>query len=160
MFGKIDRFTAGIVAVVLALIVVAVGVSIVARGREIIPDPASPGGVAYLYMRAMADGLPEQAWDLLAAGTKAANSRDKFIARASQEFPRGGESNSRFAIEDERIAGSIATLQVIRYYGSGGGGLFNFGGDGTSKQAVRLVQEGGVWRITQPPDAYLLQGRG
>ena len=160
MFGKVDRFTAGIVAVVLALIVVAVGVSLVARGREIIPDPASPGGVTYAYMRAMADGLPEQAWDLLAAGTKAANSRDKFIASATQQYPRGGEINSRFAIEDERITGSTATLQVIRYYGTGGGGLFNFGGDSTTTQSVRLVQEGGVWRITQPPDAHLLQGKG
>ena len=160
MLGRIDRFTAAIVVVVLALIVVAIGVSIVARGREIIPDPATASGVTYQYLRALADGQPEQAWELLAAGVKTDNTREKFIAGASQQYPRGNESNNRFAIEDERLIGSTATVQIIRYHGSGGGGLFNFGGDSTSTQTVRLVRESGTWRITQPPDAYMLQGKG
>ena len=157
MLGRIDRFTAAIVAAVLALIVVAIGVSIVARGREIVPDPATPSGVTYAYMRAIAEGRPEQAWDLLAADKKASNSRDKFIAGAVQRNPYESELNSRFAIEDERIVGSIATVQVIRYYGSRGGGLFNFESVSTPTQTIRLVREGDVWRITLPPDAYLLQ---
>ena len=58
------------------------------------------------------------------------------------------------SIEDERTDASGARVVLVRTYASGGGlfGSYN----SSNRTTVRLVREDGNWRISAPPDEYLL----
>jgi hypothetical protein len=152
----VDRFTAAIVAGVLVLVVVGVAVAVLLRGQEVKPDLGTPGGVAMAYELALQRGDAEQAWDLLATSAKANASREEFLLRAGGR--RSVEDRSRLSIDAEEVTGETARVELTRTY-PGSGGPFGLGGSYSQRMTVRLVREGGSWRITVPSEPYLLTSR-
>ena len=51
------------------------------------------------------------------------------------------------------VDGDTAVVRLSRTYG--GGGLFD--GGGSSPLTVRLDRENGAWKITVPPDPFLIE---
>jgi hypothetical protein len=147
----VDRFTWGIV--VGAVLLVAAGlVSVTVLQRPPgPPDLSTPEGVVRAFVTAIETQHPEQAWDLLTTGARGTMTRDEFIRRASaQGRPRSG----RVAIDNTVEEGNIARVELSRTY-EGGGGLLG-PSSYTTTNTVRLEREGGQWRISVPPDPYLL----
>ena len=146
-----DRFTVAVVAGVLVLIVAGLGVAAAVRGREQPPDLNAPGGVVLAYAQAEQRGDPAAAWDLLAPSAQARTTRDRFIARA------GGDGSDRtyLSTEDLETDGDSARVALLRTY-PGSGGLFG-SRSYTQRSTVVLARGDTGWRITVPPDDYLLE---
>lgn len=151
-----DRFTAAIVAGVLLLVVAGVGTALVLQGRETPPDLATPSGVALAYELALQRGKPDRAWDLLAASVQARAERDQFLLRAGTHYR---EDRMRLLVEDERIEGDTARVDLVQVYPSSGGPFGLGGGSYSTRQNVQLVREDGAWRISVPPDPWLVLER-
>jgi hypothetical protein len=152
----VDRFTWGIV--VGAVLLVAAGIGIVAAVQRA-PAPAdlsTPEGVVRAYVEALDRGQPERAWDLLADRLQAEVSRDEFVRRTTQSF--GGPREGRVAIEQVVVEGNTARVELSRTF-SGSGGPFGLFGPSsyTSRQTARLELQGGRWKITVPPDDFLVR---
>ena len=150
-----DRFTWGIV--VGALLLVAAGLASVTLLQRAPPPPdlTRPEGVVRAYIEAIDAGRPEAAWDLLADSARSGVARDEFIRRATS-FRRG--SSTRVAIEQVEVEGRTARVELSRTFGGGGGPFGLFGPSSfTDRFTVRLEQEGGQWRITVPPEPFLIQ---
>jgi len=149
------RFTWGIVIGVLGLVAVALGLAFLSPGRDVAPDLSTPEGVTLAYAIALQRGDLDQAWGLLAQSTQAQTTKDRFITRA--EGIRGSYQRARLNVQDVRIEGDTARVDVVRSVPSSGG-LFGLGSDSFSTtNTVRLIREGGQWRITTPPDPFLLE---
>jgi len=144
-----DRFTLAVVGGVLALVAAGLIAAALVRGRSAPPDLASPSGVVLAYVLAEQHGDAQTAWDLLSAATQAKADRERFLAHAGAGF-----DNAYLSTEDERIDGSSASVTLVRTY-AGSGGLFD-GGSRTVRNTVRLTSESAGWRITVPPDDYVL----
>jgi hypothetical protein len=154
-----DRFTWGIVVGVLALVVAGIAAATLVRGREVPPDTSTPSGVVLAFEQALQDGDAERAWDLLASTTQAAVGRNRFLQRASGSARGSGSNQVRLIVENERVTGDSAVVDLVRTYRSSG--LFDFGGgDSPPRYVVRLVRENGAWRITVPADSYLVAELG
>ncbi len=147
-----DRFTLAVVGGVLAL--VAAGLIAAASLRTQTggpPDLTTPRGVALAYALAEQRGDPQAAWDLLATSTQQRGDRERFLARASSSEP---DNNTFISAEDERLDGDGASVVLVRTY-AGTGGIFGRTSY-TNRTTVRLTRESDNWRITVPPDDYLL----
>lgn len=155
-----DRFTWGVVAAVLVLVVAGVGTAAAVRGREVPPDLSTPSGVTLAYTLAVQRGDGVAAWDLLASATQASARRDQFLLRVGAGT--GRDDPARTSVEDERVSGETATVSLVRSRpGSGGPGSLLFGDGGyTDRNPVGLVREGGEWKLRTPPEPYLLDRRG
>jgi hypothetical protein len=150
-----DRFTWGIVAGALALVVVGLASVTLLQRPAPPPNLSTPEGVVRAYMVAMADGRFEDGWDLLATTARTNVTRDEFIRRATESrTPR--ERAGRALIERVEIDGSVARVDVARILESGG--LF-VPSTYTDRTTVRLERERGDWRITVPPETYLIAQR-
>jgi hypothetical protein len=147
-----DRFTWGVVGGAVILVLVAVGSVAALQGRTSQPDLSTPEGVVRAYYAAFQEGRPDRAWDLLSSTAKGGTTRDEFIRRATGFSPATG---ARITVDGVEIEGDTAIVRLSRTYG--GGGLFGSSGGGTPI-TVRLDREGGNWRITVPPDPFLIQG--
>ena len=147
-----DRFTWAVVGGVLALVVGGLVAATLVRGRERPPDLSTPSGVVLAYALAEQRGDGQTAWDLLATSAQARGDRDRFIAGATNNSNSGREY---LTTEDERVEGdTAASVVLVRTYPASGG---LFGSSGFSnRNTVRLVREGQAWRISVPPDDYLL----
>jgi hypothetical protein len=148
----VDRFTWGIV--VGAVLLVAAGLaSVTVLQRPPAPtDLSTPEGVVRAYVTAIETQHPDEAWDLLTAGARGGLTRDEFVRRTSaQSRPRSG----RLAIDSVAVEGSTARVELSRTY-EGSGGLFGSSSYSTTN-TVRLEREGGQWRISVPPEPYLLE---
>jgi hypothetical protein len=77
--------------------------------------------------------------------------RDEFLRRAATYG--GSRGGSRVAIEQIEIEGDIARIELSRTYT--GGGIFG-PSSYTTRMPVRLERVGGAWKITLPPEPYLL----
>lgn len=149
-----DRFTWGIAAGVLALVVAAVAVAAVERGRAVPPDLGTPAGVVLAYEQALQRGDAERAWELLSTTAQASTRKERFLTRAGVGRPR--DDRVRLSVENQQpLDAETATVELVRSY-TGSGGPFGFGGSGQSRTTVRLKLEGGQWRISAPPEPYLL----
>ncbi len=149
-----DRFTWGIAVGVLALVLVGVGVAVAVRGRTPPPDLTTPSGVVLAYAEALQRGDAETAWDLLSTSAQGSTTRDQFLRRASGL--REPEERVRLATENEQVQGDTARVELVRIFPAGGG-PFSFGASPPAvRNTVRLVRENGAWRISGPPDPYLL----
>jgi hypothetical protein len=146
-----DRFTWGIVIGVLALVAAGVVVAAVVRGRDAPPDLNTPAGVVLAYALAEQRGDPQTAWDLLATSAKARGDRDRFLARAGDH---GGGPSPYLTVEEERIDGDTASVVLLQTY-AGSSGIFG-AGSYPNRNTVRLAREALGWRITVPPDDYVL----
>ena len=147
--GGIDRFTWGIVAGVVLLVVAGlIGVAIVQR-RAVPPDLTQPDGVVRAFVEAVDSGRPDQAWDLLATPARSDVSREEFMRRAMTLSTR---PPSRVAIENVRLEGDTARVEASRTYTND-----PFGGSSmVQRSTVLLTREQGAWRIEVPPEPYLV----
>ena len=145
-----DRFTIAVVAGVLVLVVAGLGVAAAFRGREQPPDLSVPSGVVLAYAQAEQRGDTAAAWDLLSPSAQARTTRDRFIARA------GGDGSQRgyLSTEDLGTDGDSARVALVRTYPASGG-LFG-SRSYTQRSTVVLARGDAGWRITVPPDDYLL----
>jgi hypothetical protein len=146
-----DRLTLGLAGGVLALVLTGVVVAASLRGQDAAPDLSTPGGVALGYALAEQRGDPGAAWELLASSAQAATTRDQFILRAGG--PR--EERGFYSTEDERVTGDSATVVLVHTYPSSGGFLSG-GRSYADRTTVLLVREAPGWRITVPPDRWVL----
>lgn len=145
-----DRFTVAVVGGVLGLVVAGLVAAAVLRGHAPEPDLGTPSGIVLAYGLAEQRGDGQAAWELLATSVQARNSRDQFLVR----FGGHGKGPEYLTTEDERIDADGASVTMVRTY-PGSGGIF--GGSGyTSRNTVRLAREAAGWRITVPPDPYVL----
>lgn len=145
-----DKFTLAVVGGVVGLVVAGLVVAAVLRGHTPEPDLGTPSGIVMAYALAEQRGDPQAAWDLLATSVQTTNSRDQFLARSGNR----GNNREYLTTEDERIDADGASVVLVRTY-PGSGGLLG-GGSSTSRSTVRLTREGSAWRITVPPDPYVL----
>jgi hypothetical protein len=145
-----DRFTYAIVGGVLALVVGGLVTAVVLRGRDVPPDLATPGGVVLAYAAAEQRGDPLTAWNLLHPMAQARGNRDRFLAQAGQRT----NDRAYLSVEDEQLDAEGASVVLVRTY-SGSGGLFG-SSSYANRSTVRLARAAGDWRITVPPDDYLL----
>ncbi len=145
-----DRFTWGVVAGAVALVVAGIVVVLVLRRAPGQHDLTRPEGVVLAYVEALDTGKPEDAWELLSRQLQGETTRDEFIRQATARFrtPRDG----RVRIDSVAVDGATARVELSRTYSSGGG-LFGPSSYSNS-QSARLEQQGGSWRITVPPDDF------
>jgi hypothetical protein len=145
-----DRFTIGVVSGALALVAAALIAAVVVRGTTRPPDLTTPSGVVLAYALAEQRGDPQTAWELLTSSAQARGDHDRFLAQAG----RGGGDREYLSTEDEQIDARGASVVLVRTYASGGGifGSYN----STNRSTVRLVREEDNWRISVPPDDYVL----
>jgi hypothetical protein len=146
-----DRFTFAVVGGVLALVAAGLVTAASLRGQlSSTPDLSTPGGVALAYAVAEQRGDAQAAWDLLAASAQQRGDRERFLARAGHTQP----DNTYLSTDDERVDGDTASVTLVETY-PGSGGLLGRS-TSTSRATVRLVREPAGWRITVPPDDFLL----
>jgi hypothetical protein len=145
-----DRFTWGVVAGAVLLVLVAIASVAVLQTRSATVDLSRPEGVIRAYYEALDAGRPERAWDLLSSTARSRTTRDTFIQRATGYRP---SRNARITVDRAEIEGDTAYVYLSITYG--GGGLLD-SGSSTSTVTVRLDRESGQWRITVPPDSYLI----
>ena len=149
-----DRFTWGIVVGALVLVIAGLGTVVLTQRQAPPPDLSQPEGIVRAYVEALDSGHPEQAWDLLAASARSGSTRDSFIARATASSS-GRQREGRLTIESVVVEGSVSRVELARTFDSGGG-LFGASGQYTNRSTVRLEREAGQWRITVPPEPYLI----
>jgi hypothetical protein len=150
----VTRFTWGIVAGVLVLVAVSVGLAIALPQTQPTPDLSTPDGVALAYGLAMQRSEPEAAWELLSSAAQAQTTRDRFVMRASGLT--GGYERARLSVEDVSTEGDTARVQLVRTYSRSGGPFGLGGGASSTTNVVRLMRENGNWRISTPPDVFVL----
>jgi hypothetical protein len=150
----VDRFTWGIVAGVLALVVVGIATAALVREREATFDLSTPSGVVLAFERALHDGDAERAWELLATSTQNTVGRERFLQRAQDLVNVRGNQAVRHTVEDERVTDETATVDLVRTYRSTG--LLDFDGGSSARFTVRLVREIGAWRIAAPAEGFLV----
>lgn len=145
-----DRFTWGVAAGAVLLVVAALGSVILLQARTAPPDLSRPQDVVRAYYDALESGRPERAWDLLAPSAQAGTTRQEFIQRATSFRPG---RDGRIAVERVDIEGSTAIVRLNQTYGAPS--LFDPGG-GSNSVTVRLERGTAEWRITVPPEPYFI----
>ena len=147
-----DRFLLAIVLGALALIVAAVAIVLV-LGRAPAPpppDPASPAGVVQAYVEALRAGDFDRARGYLSQSARAE------LDRSRDAFPRYYQSDSvqrRILIELVEIEGDRARGRVT--ISSFSARTEPFSSSAYHREVeVRLVREGGQWRIAQPVEPF------
>ena len=151
-----DRFTAAVVAGVLALVAAAIAAAALVRGREVPPDLTQPAGVTLAYALALQQADADRAWALLASSTRVESDQAAFRRLVAQ---RGtGAQRARLLVEEESVGpDGTARVVLVRQYPGSDGPFGLFGSTYSQRSPVTLVREGDAWRITVPPDPYLLQ---
>lgn len=149
-----DRFLLGIVAGSVTLVLVGIAaVFFVGRPRPTQTfDPSSPAGVVQAYVEAIRAGDRERAYDLLSRSARTEIQRDA----TRQRFPSASDSDDtgrRIVIEPISETGDTAEVKVTISRFATRSDPFS---SGTYHRdlTVRLVREGGTWRISQPAEPY------
>jgi hypothetical protein len=146
-----DRFLLAIVLGALALIASAVAIVLVlGRTPASPPDPASPAGVVQAYVEALRAGDFDRARGYLSQSARAE------IDRNREPFPRyyqPGGIERRVLIETVEVAEDHALVKVTISAFAARTEPFS---SSTYHQEVnvRLVREGGQWRIAQPIEPF------
>jgi len=151
----VTRFTWGIVIGVLALVGVALVLAYASPRAAAPPDLGTPEGVTLAFALALQSGDLDQAWTLLAPSAQAQTTKDRFITRA--EGFRSTYQRARLSTNAPTVDGDTARVDLTRTYPSSGG-LLGLGDSAyANTSTTRLAREGGQWRITTPPDPFLVQ---
>jgi hypothetical protein len=146
-----DRFTFAVVGGVLALVAAGLVTAASLRGQVgSAPDLNTPAGVALAYAAAEQRGDAQAAWDLLATSAQQRGDRERFLARAGHSQP----DNAYLSTDEERVDGDTASVTLVETY-PGSGGLLGRA-TYTNRVTIRLARESAGWRITVPPDDFLL----
>ena len=139
---------------VLVLVGGSLALAVTVQTRAQAPDLSTPDGVTLAYALALQSGDTDTAWNLLADSAKAQTSKDRFAARASS-FRIG--DRQRLSVEDVRIDGQSARVDLVRTFPSNGGVFFGSSA-GPTRSTVRLTRESAGWRITTPPEPFMVFG--
>ena len=148
----IDRLTLGIGLGVVVLVVIGVAVAAISNRTQPLPPLTTPEGVTLAYELDIQRGEADRAWDMLSAEAQAGTTRQEFLARAAN-LGRGGDV--RFSVENVRIDGATAYLDVVRtiptpgFFGLGAGSI-------TDRSPVTLVRENDAWRISVPSEPFVI----
>ena len=146
-----DRFTFAVVGGVLALVAAGLLTAASLRGQVgSAPDLNTPAGVALAYAAAEQRGDAQAAWDLLATSAQQRGDRERFLARAGHSQP----DNAYLSTDEERVDGDTASVTLVETY-PGSGGLLGRA-TYTNRVTIRLARESAGWRISVPPDDFLL----
>ena len=146
-----DRFTFAVVGGVLALVAAGLVTAASLRGQVgSAPDLNTPAGVALAYAAAEQRGDAQAAWDLLAMSAQQRGDRERFLARAGHSQP----DNAYLSTDEERVDGDTASVTLVETY-PGSGGLLGRA-TYTNRVTIRLARESAGWRISVPPDDFLL----
>jgi hypothetical protein len=149
-----DRFLLGIVVGAVALIALGIGVVLALGGRPAPPppDPGSPVGVVHAYVEALRAGDVERARTFLSQAALAELDRDRIL------FPRCYEASGverRILIEPVEAEGDRALVRVTISTFSARTEPFS-SSTYHNEVEVRLVREGGQWRIALPIEPFAL----
>jgi hypothetical protein len=147
-----DRFTRWTLLAVAALVIVATWIA--SRTPTASPgrDDADPASVTRDWFAALANGRPEDAWELLAPEAQAHESRIEFLRRhpvVSTDRPAA----ARIRIEAATVTGDEARVEVARSYGSSADFPFWRSTVTTDRVIVRLRLITGRWRVTVAPES-------
>jgi len=155
ILATVDRFTWGVSVGAVALIVAALAAVLLLQRAPAPVDLTTPEGVVRAYVQALDTSQPEDAWNLLGQRQQAEISRDEFVRRATTAYR--SPHNGRIAIESTTVEAMTARVEMSRTY-SGGGGPFGIFGSSSynNRFTARLEQQSGRWRITVPPEDYLI----
>jgi hypothetical protein len=138
--------------IAVALVIVGVAAAAVTGRGEPSIDLSSPGGVTLAFELAIQRGEGDVAWQLLAPAAQSGTTRQEFLARAAS-IGRG--PNARFSVDNVRSSGDSAHLDLVRIIPTGG--FFGLGaGTVTVRDPVTLERVDGEWRLTVPPEPYLI----
>ena len=150
------RFTWAIVGGVLGLVALALILAFLSPARDPVPDLSTPDGTTLAYAIAVQRGDLDRAWDLIANSAKGQTTKERFIIRA--EGFRSEYQRARLSVEDVRLEIDAPRVDLVRTYPSSGS-LLGLGSSGSysRRNTVRLVRETGQWRITTPPDPFVLE---
>lgn len=146
-----DRFLIGIIAGIVALVVVALALALTRTPQGYLPD-TTPGNVAHNYVLAIKQRDDERAYGYLSPDLKGyPTTVDVFASnteRYSWEFNR---DSATLTIGDERVTGerAVVTLNETRF---NEGGLFG-SNQYTTSFTVTLRRQGETWRIVSA-DSY------
>lgn len=135
---------------ILALVVVAAAAVLLLGSREPTTFPAdSPEGVVQRHLAAFEDGDFEAAHALFSADVQAEMDLEAYERTAREYGGYLGNTSRRILFDRTDEAGDVARvhLTVEEYYG---GGPFGGGETYRSPREIRLVREGGSWRIDDP----------
>jgi hypothetical protein len=152
-FAGPDQLTWAVVVGTLILVVAGIVTAVLADRMAPAPDLTTPTGVTLAYELAIQQGEGDRAWSLLSSSAQASTTRQEFLARAASAS--GWSTNARLSVEDVRVEGTVAHLDLVRTFPTDG--PFGLGtGAATSRNPVTLDQEDGVWRITVPPEPWVI----
>ncbi len=140
-----DRFTTGIVAAIILLLIAAIGAVALGLGRAEPADPSTPHGVVLIYLREVRSGGYDAAYGLLSSSLQSKVSREEFIQAAN--YLNG--DRQRLDVSEGSVDGDRALVPVI--YASPGSLFDNY----SYTRTAALVREGGQWRISAPTEPYL-----
>lgn len=147
-----DRFTRWTLLAVAALVIVATWMAWRTPTVAPVRDDADPSSVTRDWFATLANGRPEDAWELLAPEAQAHESRTEFLRRHPM-VSNDRLSTTRVRIEAVTIAGAEARVDVVRTYGSSSDFPFWRPSVPTDRLIVRLRLIEGRWRVTVAPDA-------
>lgn len=142
---QIDRFLIGIVAGIVALVVVALGVALSRPAPSFLAEE-TPGGVAFNYVLALKQRDDARAYGYLASDLKGyPPSLDEFSADMDRYQWSFNRESTTLRLGEERVTGERAAVTIDETVFSQGG-LFG-SGQYTSSFQITLRQQGGAWKI-------------
>ena len=145
--GDADRSLLLIGAGILALVVVAAVVVLLLGSREPTTFPAdSPEGVVQRHLAAFEDGDFETSHASFSSDVRASMDLETYERTAREYGGYQGDTSRRILFDRTDLDGDVARvhLTVEEYYG---GGPFGGGETYRSEREIRLVREGGSWKI-------------
>jgi hypothetical protein len=148
--GGADRTLLLIGAGILALVVVAAAVVLLLGSREPTTFPAdSPEGAVQRHLAAFEDGDFETAYSFFSSDVQADLDLETYERTAREYGGYLGGTSRRVLFDRTDLDGDVARvhLTVEEYYG---GGPFGGGDTYRSTREIRLIREGGSWKIDDP----------
>jgi hypothetical protein len=145
-----DRTLVFIGGGILALVVVAAAVVLLLGSREPTTFPAdSPEGVVQRHLAAFEDGDFENAHSFFSSDVQAEMDLQTYERTAREYGGYQGDTSRRILFDRTDLDGDVARvhLTVEEYYG---GGPFGGGETYRSEREIRLIREGGSWKIDDP----------
>ena len=137
-------------AVLLALVVGTVVTVLAVGSREESYPPGTPEGALQRYLQAFEDEDFETAYSYFSSEVQDEMSLDEFEEATEYYGSPAPEIERRVRVDrvEETDDGAVVHLTVEEFYG--GGGPFGGGGTYSYPREVRMVREGGDWKIDEP----------
>ena len=147
-----DRFTRWTLIAVATLVIVATWIASQTPAASPGRDDADPVSVTRDWFAALANGRPEDAWELLAPEAQSRESRIEFLRR-HPVVSADRTAAARIRIDVVTVTGDEARVEVTRSYGSSAEFPFWRPTVATDRLIVRLRLIAGRWRVTVAPES-------